>query len=129
MNIHEQAVHVLGKEARLNHLRKEAIELAHEIDRYLDGKSNAEQVVGEAHDVAYLAKSLAHIEGFEDYCASTHQHYLDCKSESRLKDALKNAQKATESNDIVAEEPSIGCEEKVVQILPILRQANQGGVK
>jgi len=32
-DIHAEAVRVLGKHARLEHLRKECIELAHEIDR------------------------------------------------------------------------------------------------
>ena len=90
-DIHAEAVRILGKRERLEHLRKEAIELAHEIDRYLDGKSDAGRVVAEAHDVEYIARSLRHIEGFEDFCAPVHQHYLDEVSESKLRDALKKA--------------------------------------
>lgn len=105
MNIHQRAVLALGKVARLNHLRKEAIELAHEIDRYLDGKSNAEQVVGEAHDVAYLTKSLAHIEGFEDYCRPSYQYHLDIKSESRLKEALRDAARGGEQRAFIDVSP------------------------
>ncbi len=103
-NIHETAVSILGKRARLEHLRKEAVELAHEIDRYLDGKSNAEAVVGEAHDVAYLARSLAYIEGFEDFWAPTYRHYLDGKSESKLKSALKWAAGDTTQSGIAINE-------------------------
>lgn len=101
MNIHEQAVMILGARERLNHLRKEAIELAHEIDRYLDGKSHEELVVVEAHDVAYLAKSLEYIEGFEDFFSSKHQQYLEFESESMLRAALKvaRAKEAAENND------------------------------
>ena len=91
MNIHEQAVMILGARERLNHLRKEAIELAHEIDRYLDGKSHEELVVEEAHDVAYLAKSLEYIGGFMDFCTADHQRYLEFESESRLREVLKVA--------------------------------------
>lgn len=91
MNIHKQAVQTLGARERLNHLRKEAIELAHEIDRYLDGKSHAELVVEEAHDVAYLTRSLEYIEEFEDFFNADYKRYLEFESESRLNEVLKVA--------------------------------------
>jgi len=88
-DIHAEAVRVLGKRERLEHLRKECIELAHEIDRYLDGKSDAGRVVAETHDVEYIAKSLRHIDGFGDFCDPVHQYYLDEVSRTKLSAALK----------------------------------------
>ena len=98
--IHQQAVESLGKMERLEHLRKEAIELAHEIDKYLDGKSDAERVVSEAHDVAYVARSLEYIEGFTDFYAQTHTHYLDLRSEAKLMDVLTAYENPTKSKEI-----------------------------
>lgn len=56
--IHDEAIRRLGAEERLQHLRKEAIELAHAIDRFCDGKTDATEVVSEAHDVEFIARAL-----------------------------------------------------------------------
>lgn len=90
-DIHAEAVRILGKNERLEHLRKEAIELAHEIDRYLDGKSDAGRVVAEAHDVEYIARSLRHIDGFEEFCAPVQKQYLHEMSALKLRAALEKA--------------------------------------
>jgi PHP family Zn ribbon phosphoesterase len=112
-DIHAEAVRVLGKHERLEHLRKECIELAHEIDRYLDGKSNEGFVVAEAHDVEYIARSLKHIEEFDEFCNPAHQQHLDVLSELKLQAAIKqkcdSVECCTWTQDPVEDKWDTGC--------------------
>ena len=66
MNIHKEALQVIGREEALQKLRKEAIELAHAIDQLEEGKGSVEHVVHEFRDVCFVWERIQFIREFEN---------------------------------------------------------------
>lgn len=55
-----------GLRAQLDHMRKESVELAHALDRYLDGKDSFDHVEEEMADVLLLACQVMEYLEIED---------------------------------------------------------------
>ncbi|NTU49909.1 MAG: hypothetical protein HGA87_03305 [Desulfobulbaceae bacterium] len=98
-NIHQEALHVFGAEARLRKLACELTEAALAIHHHLEGKASAVNIVQELYDVLFVSQVMKYMPDCTYSKNGTSQFQHETISEIKLRDAI-DAHKSAQEPDI-----------------------------